>query len=191
MKKLMFLTIILIMNFAYSELIIGSNNILAISGSSTLNLNCHNAFINGTLQTNNNTTGTASFINTGLFTTSQTGTFDIEGLTNVTLSAWINDGTVIPINPTQGTLATPLNLSFISTCNIPNTIAGISDTDGDGIADNDEGFLVGGIWAFLDPSIRGIIEEIINIPTNFSWMLMGLFFSIYVISRRYNQTKEG
>lgn len=115
----------------YADVIIGDGNIERLNSGVIKDINCQNYTIleGGLLDTSNG--GVLREVTQFEII----GTWDFGSGQIVELGTWINNGTVA-IKPTQ-TGATP-NLEFTTLCG-PISVQGMSDTDGDGISDADEG----------------------------------------------------
>lgn len=130
-KILFFAVILIVLQPANADVIIGNGNTERLNSGVTKDINCQNYMIRagGLLDTSNGGTlrEVTKFTNNGTW---NFGTGSIQEL-----SAWENNGN-IAAKPTQ-TGAAP-NLVFTALCR-PISILGTSDTDGDGISDADEG----------------------------------------------------
>jgi len=123
--------IVVFLQPAYSDVIIGNGNIERLNDAVVKDINCQNYTISmgGLLDTSNG--GTLREVTK--FTIN--GTWDFGSGNIKELGAWENNGNVA-VKPTQ-TGATP-NLVFTTLCG-PISVLGTADTDGDGISDADEG----------------------------------------------------
>jgi CshA-type fibril repeat protein len=123
--------IVVFLQTAYADVIIGNGNIERLNNAVVKDINCQNYTIStgGLLDTSNG--GTLREVTK--FTIN--GTWDFGSGNIKELGAWENNGNVA-VKPTQ-TGATP-NLVFTTLCG-PISVLGTADTDGDGISDADEG----------------------------------------------------
>jgi CshA-type fibril repeat protein len=114
-----------------ADVIVGNGNTEIITAPTTKDINCQNYIIRegGLLDISN------GGILREVTKLEINGEFDYGSGEVKELGAWVNNGTVLA-TPTQ--VGDTANLQFTTMCG-PISVLGISDTDGDGISDADEG----------------------------------------------------
>ncbi|MGV6809081.1 MAG: beta strand repeat-containing protein [bacterium] len=110
-----------------AEQIIGANQTVGIHASNIQDMNCDNVTIKSGGTLNLSTNGTLQEVST--LTIESGGTLNAAGGQILKLAQWVNHGTVTNL---------PAQLQLTADCGAI-TIAGSSDTDGDGISDDLEG----------------------------------------------------
>jgi len=143
---------LLIANSAQADVVIGNGASEIIATAAIKDINCQNYTIaaGGTLNTSAGgiLREVTSFTNNGIW---NAGTGQI-----LELGRWVNNGTVSAPLPTQ-----PASLLFTTLCG-PISVAGTSDTDGDGISDVDEGDNAVALGLSLDVDNDGIYNFLDN-----------------------------